>query len=635
MKRILMLEEGWKRFITYAWTIGINRYIKENNKDFVLYQMQSWGNWSKNKDFNSGEYAIFDLADFSKYDGIIIDFTNFTNKDRLNNLISQISASGKPVVSVGSESHGFHYVGADGYWATMEIINHLIDQHHCKSFYFVGGEKNHFDNIQREKAFRDALNVRGIDFDESIISDGDFTEQTGAIAAESFFIDSEGLSRQNLTKPLPDAFVCANDNIAVGIISEFERHGIRCPEDIKVTGFDNLDKAMYYKPQITTASLNREGIGYEACRILDELMDGKTVGHSTFVNAETVFTESCGCENSGRVNYRDYLKWQIEDGIYSTNLTEDIAYIRAVLETKKSISDFMEIIADTYAEKDCDGVYVIVNNDLITTNSETKLPCGKYSYMDMTVIAARENGLPVMNLSAYDLYKKILFEQRSRTNYLSMSLHMKNESAGVIILRNPRFIEKEWRFYELQGTFLQALSEWYDETKLKKSVRELTHIYDKDPLTKLYSRSAFSLKVVPAYAEWLKDGREVAVLFADADGFKQINDNFGHDYGDRVLVKIANVIRENLSEGGFGIRYGGDEFIILFAPKEHSDAEKLRDSLYHKLNLDGINMSIGIAYTHDEYSEFESDTKTSLDRLFTSADKLMYKVKEEHHATRK
>ena len=122
MKRILMLEEGWKRFITYAWTIGINRYIQENNKDFVLYQMQSWGNWSKNKDFNSGEYAIFDLADLSKYDGIIIDFTNFTNKDRLNNLISQISASGKPVVSVGSESHGFHYVGADGYWATMEIL---------------------------------------------------------------------------------------------------------------------------------------------------------------------------------------------------------------------------------------------------------------------------------------------------------------------------------------------------------------------------------------------------------------------------------------------------------------------------------------------------------------------------------
>lgn len=136
-----MLADGWKRFITYAWTIGINRYIQENNKDFVLYQLQSWGSWNKNKDFNSGEYAVYDLADFSKYDGIIIDFTNFTDKDRLSNIISQIEASGKPVVSVGSEAHGFHYVGTDGYWATMELINHLIDVHHCSSFYFVGGEK--------------------------------------------------------------------------------------------------------------------------------------------------------------------------------------------------------------------------------------------------------------------------------------------------------------------------------------------------------------------------------------------------------------------------------------------------------------------------------------------------------------
>ncbi len=51
---------------------------------------------------------------------------------------------------------------------------------------------------------------------------------------------------------LPDVFVCANDNIAAGICAEAEQWGYRVPDDFLVTGFDNLDKAAYFRPQITT-----------------------------------------------------------------------------------------------------------------------------------------------------------------------------------------------------------------------------------------------------------------------------------------------------------------------------------------------------------------------------------------------
>lgn len=635
MKRILLLTEGWKRFVTFAWTIGIDNYIKENNKDFVLYQLQSWGNWNKNKDFNSGEYAVYDLIDFSKYDGAIIDLTNFTDKDRLDEIIAKLVASKLPVVSVGFENENFHYVGTDGYDATKEIFNHLYEAHNARSFIFVGGEKNHFDNRERERAFRDSLKEKGIDLIDGMISDGDFTEVTGIIAADRYFQEGENEDTAKILSSLPDAFICANDNIAVGLISEFEKHGIRCPDDILVTGFDNLDKAMYYDPQITTATLNRENIAYEACRVLDLLMQGKEVQHTTLVSAKPIYSESCGCENSGAIDYRSYLKWQVDDSIFSTDLMENLASIRADLDNLNNIQIFMEKIADTYSSMDCDGVYVVVNNALVNTNQETYLPCGKFSTKNMTVISARRNGLSVSNISASELYRELMDENRSGTNYFAMSLHMKNESAGIIILVNPRFIEKNWRVFEIQDTFLRSLSDWYSRTKLLKSINTLTGIYDRDPLTKLYSRTAFSRKIIPAYTGWLKEEKSVALLFLDADGFKQINDNMGHDYGDRVLIRIANVIQETVPETGFGIRYGGDEFIILFSPVDSKEPDVLRDKLYKNLRINGILMSIGISISNDAYSSSEKEMRASFDRLLTRADKEMYKIKEKHHAVRK
>lgn len=634
MKRILLLTDGWKRFVTYAWTIGANRYISENEKDFVLYQLQSWGSWSKNRDFNRGEYSIYDLSNFQKFDGAIVDFTNFSNEDRLNEIIERLKASNIPVVSVGFEAHGFHYVGINGYKATKEIFNHLYDVHHCRKFFFVGGPEDHFDNIQREEGFLDSLKEHDMEFDHSMLSNGDFTEQTGIACADSFYTDDEGHELNKAKRALPDVFICSNDNIAVGLISELNHHGVSVPEDVLVTGFDDLDKAMYYKPQITTAVLNREGIGYEACRILDELMQGKEISHGTFVDAEVIFTESCGCPNSGRVDYREYLKWQIDDNIFSINLSDKLAEIRADLENTTSIYEFMNEIADTYSEKDLDGVYIVLNNDLITTNAETYLPCGGFSYSDMTVVAAREYGRVVSSYSPNELYKKIMNEAKRGTNYFAMALHMKEETAGFVILMNPRFIMKDWRVYETEATFLQALSDWYDGTKLKKSVHELTKIYDKDPLTKLYSRSAFSIKILPIYSSWLKERRQVAALFLDADGFKQVNDNYGHDYGDKVLIQIAKVIKENLPNEGFGIRYGGDEFLILFPVSKKREVDSLVNTLYSRLNIDKISMSIGYATLRDEFSENEGIIRESLDRLITKADKVMYKVKEEHHSLR-
>ena len=82
---------------------------------------------------------------------------------------------------------------------------------------------------------------------------------------------------QEEKRAFPDAFVCANDNIAAGICSEAARYGYSVPEDFLVTGCDNLDKAAFFSPQITTIESNRGRIGQTAMQILADLWEGRPV----------------------------------------------------------------------------------------------------------------------------------------------------------------------------------------------------------------------------------------------------------------------------------------------------------------------------------------------------------------------
>jgi diguanylate cyclase (GGDEF)-like protein len=112
----------------------------------------------------------------------------------------------------------------------------------------------------------------------------------------------------------------------------------------------------------------------------------------------------------------------------------------------------------------------------------------------------------------------------------------------------------------------------------------------KDPLTGVYNRLAMN----QALHRVLKIGHEakapVGVLFIDIDGFKPLNDRFGHCFGDRLLVEFASRLRQSCRENEIPFRYGGDEFVLIF---ERMDADSLdRVRMRTKEATDGV-YSIG------------------------------------------
>ncbi|WP_445631583.1 diguanylate cyclase domain-containing protein [Nostoc sp. DSM 114167] len=185
------------------------------------------------------------------------------------------------------------------------------------------------------------------------------------------------------------------------------------------------------------------------------------------------------------------------------------------------------------------------------------------------------------------------------------------------------------------GNITGAVLVFQDITKRKQTEAQLIRNAFYDGLTELPNRVLFldRLKQTIERSKRRSD-YYFAVLFLDLDGFKEINDRFGHGIGDDFLVAIARRLESCLRSGDTVARFGGDEFTILLEDiKDISDAtnvaKRIQDSLRLPVNLNGYQLSatasIGITWNFSNYEEPAT--------LLRDADIAMYQAKRQGKAT--
>ena len=149
-----------------------------------------------------------------------------------------------------------------------------------------------------------------------------------------------------------------------------------------------------------------------------------------------------------------------------------------------------------------------------------------------------------------------------------------------------------------------------------------------DHLTGLPNRAAYEVQLGEELMKRSRGGRSLSFIICDVDHFKQINDNYGHIAGDKVLQLIASTLKKNLRETDFIARYGGEEFVILL-PGTQADAaagvaEKLRASIEAcPFNFRGERVSITMSFGISEFRALEST-----EMVFERADKALYQAKK-------
>ena len=150
----------------------------------------------------------------------------------------------------------------------------------------------------------------------------------------------------------------------------------------------------------------------------------------------------------------------------------------------------------------------------------------------------------------------------------------------------------------------------------------------KDPLTRLYNRRALDEFIKQSHLKLKEEGVPVSVIMLDIDRFKQINDEYTHAYGDIVLKKIARTLSDNVEEGGFCIRYGGEEFCIIIEYMNLRQAYEYAEDLRKKIDSEPVTaektqihvqISGGVAAMRSD--EAPGDTVSRADRALYEAKK--------------
>jgi LacI family transcriptional regulator len=128
---------------------------------------------------------------------------------------------------------------------------------------FIGGPEFTDDNKERFQAFLDVLNKNNIPFRRENYFSGDYRENSGGQAVKILMLAEE----------LPEILICANDNMAIGAMKALQERGLRIPEDVAITGFDNCERAETLG--LTTVAIPNYERGYLAARSLIENINGK------------------------------------------------------------------------------------------------------------------------------------------------------------------------------------------------------------------------------------------------------------------------------------------------------------------------------------------------------------------------
>jgi diguanylate cyclase (GGDEF)-like protein/PAS domain S-box-containing protein len=179
------------------------------------------------------------------------------------------------------------------------------------------------------------------------------------------------------------------------------------------------------------------------------------------------------------------------------------------------------------------------------------------------------------------------------------------------------------------GEVIQHVALFSDITTLKQYQVELEQIAHFDVLTGLPNRLLLADRLQQAMAQAARSGHKVMVAFLDLDGFKLVNDQHGHDVGDKLLVALGRRLSEHLREGDTLARLGGDEFVaILIDAGDHASmmhlVSRLITAAAEPFQLDALNVhtsaSVGI-------TSYPQSVELDADQLLRQADQAMYQAK--------
>jgi diguanylate cyclase (GGDEF)-like protein len=632
--------------------------------------------------------------------------------------LNRLTRAGKPVVLVGHTVAGLARpaVLPDNGAGIRTVVSHLIRDHGCRRIAFTGYLEA-TDVSERYGAYTDALRAHGLE-------PGEFLPAQNNVESGITW-DAADLLRHGR----PDALVAATDRNAISALRVLKAAGLSCPDDILLTGFDNIDEASLLRPELASVRQPLDAMSQRAVDLLMRQLAGEDVPPGRYLlAARFVPRSSCGC-----TSFAERLPaLAVDDGLRRLGrrligvlpaAEADVAARGVQVAERAAAATSDALVAAAAGDSSLIGPAADKLQELLATS-----PNPETLRVISGAVQEYAAGLPASDASAtarvgHGVQAIIICLGRSQSrvqlgdqlhlrslisiNYtLSMALLHRREvepadpswlgltpaTAGSIALRGQdgELVRTPgWRRYPgppipAGPTVIAAFPpvELLDAAKpgetvfvvrakvgdsdrgwlalvdtvehrvedgremvnqcaalltvaldLRDQEEQLMREAQSDRLTGLPNRSSFVASVEATIERHRVEGRPAVVLFLDLDGFKRVNDSLGHHTGDRLLVGVADRLRQCLRAEDMVGRFGGDEFLVLLddvAPGPLLDelVDRIRDAIGAPYHLGEQVVRIGVSI-----GSAACVAGATVQHLLQEADSSMYSVKSARRGT--
>ena len=627
-KKIAVFTNGWNDdYLEFALE-GIRRRAAESNIDIFVFI--DYTSYDKTEEELCGELNILDLPRLTDFDGVLLLGNTLNTAGENAVLREKILEAKVPSICLEYSLDDINCVRTENINGMKELVEHLITVHGVKDIFWISGPADNDESQARYQAIIDVMTKHGLSVDPEKVFDGLWSY---AIVEEQLPAVISGM------KKLPDVFICANDTMALATCVVLDKAGIKVPQDVRVTGYDNLMSGNHFSPILTSVDRGWNERSYQAMDSLIELMNGAPDFGDKIYDSKFDLGESCGCsmgeegiriQNEAR---RRAFLIPVERTIFDWHLIELDESVAHVRKPEDICAAFSALWEKNHSYEG-DEFYICLDQSFIDS-MKSDVGCRTEGYSDKpTVICGMKDGAAVQThtISLNELVPNYDKGSSETAMYLLVPLHSGAECIGYYVSRENKRIIKDFYLNSLIRHIASALDRARQNIRLENLNKLLSDISVRDGLTGLYNRVGYKTIVIPYLDELRRSKRKAVIMVADINRMKEINDKHGHLQGDTAIKIVADVIGAAIPKNWKAVRYGGDEYVIIGEYEASADMETIKKAITEKageapekLGLPfGLGVSIGYVIT-------DTDNDKGNEEYFRMADEAMYKIKQEAH----
>ncbi len=572
-----MMENGRKKIAVliaqpeeFTQSLFLKGFLEEAfRRDYDVAVFAMYIKYQNTQGRALGDSSIYKLINYEHFDCIVVLADTIQTKGLSEQIEEDLHGRYKgKVIFVDKDSKYFPSIHIDNYTPEKMVIDHLIEKHGLKDIAFLTGKSWHPHSIIRLNAYKDSLSEHGIEFNENRVFYGDFWYTSGESLADSWLKSGE---------KLPEALACANDCMALGFAEVMTANGYSIPEDIVVVGFDSNEDGRHAPVPLTSIPLSSTELGINAALMAHAFITG-TEAETAKVPPEMFIGGTCGCDcDSARPTYYKRDSWDTELSLSS--LFSPFNHLDEDLMGQTSFSGLIgTIFSSIHLIRGFDSFNLCVNpslgdsGDAFENRMMHVIKCG----------AEHENNDKIMTDTMIDSAVMLpeLFEARGKPSvYYFMPIFFDSSVFGYAAVRfdnRPVVISAEYR------AWLRAICRGFECFRRSDNIISSSKIARRgittDNLTGLLTYKGFLEQAETFLHMMHNNGGYMGALAIDVKNLSAINNAFGRQEGDNVIVNVASVL-ENVfsSRNCLCFRPANDELVALRITRDPDDRELLEE----------------------------------------------------------